>query len=771
MTEDNLTEKIMAYSFWDDIGRWSVYLLGFLVPILALPYTSSPLTTNKVALSYFLIIFAFFCWLIGRINTGTVILPKNYLALALALMVAVWFVSGIFSLSPHLAFFELSEDASSFFAMLMFVLAAFVAYFYLRTPEKAFLWFLAMFMSAALIFIFQFLHIFFGLNVLPWVELPSKTSNLFGSWTEFGAFFSIVGVLSIFLFEVLVEKKLRALFLGLSLASFFALAAVNNRLLWWVVFAFLLIIMAYLLSLKPRRVNIFRATFFVLIAVLLFIQAPAISSYAVTYLGVDSLEVRPSWPASWTVIQKTLEGNALLGSGPATFVYDWLRFKPLAVNESIFWATRFSSGIAFATSLLASVGVIGFAVFLFTVLSFLYYGVKTLTASGQTRFDPLFILVILGALMVLTYSFVYSAGFVLTLFLFLFLGMFMAFISEYKIAGEYNITLFQSSGAGFISALAIIFLLIVAFSGFYVFGQKYAAAYFFGRAGELNSSGDTAGARSALDRAIVFDGRDIYFRAAAEFDLAQIAFLLQRGDLSPDDIRGGFQNLLSQSIQNAQVAVRINPAESLNWMSLGRIYEAVVPFKVTGASDFASAAYIEAAAKNPTSPEPLLAQARVALALSQLGPAKNLLEESLKLKNSYTPAHFLLAQIEEAQGNTQNAISRAEAAVILSPDDLGALFQLGLLYYRSNRLNDAGLVFERAVTLSPNYSNARYFLGLIYSRLGNKSAAIEQFVRIQGLNPQNEEVAKILNNLRAGYSALAGISPPPESRKEPPVKE
>lgn len=771
MEENILAEKLLSASLWDRLGRWSLYLLGFLVPLLVLPLTANPLVTNKIALAYFLILVAFICWLIGRINTGSVSLPKNYLSLALVLLVAVWTASGFFSSSTHLSFFELSDDPSSFFAILMFALAAFTSYFYLRSPERVFLWLASFFTSVFLVFVVQFVRLIFGFNLFPWADFSSPVSNIFGSWTEFGILFSLVGVLSVFLFEVLVERRLRLVFMTLAVLSFLAVAAVNNRIIWWTSFTFLFVVMAYLISLKPKRINIFRATFFALLVVLIFIQSSAVSSAVVSYLGTGSLEVRPSWPASWAVIQKVLEESPVLGSGPATFVYDWLRFKPLAVNESIFWSARFSSGAAFAFSLLASVGLAGFAVFLLTALAFLYYAARSLIKSDQTRLDPIFVLVLLGVCMIFVYSFIYSPGFVLALFLFLFLGMFMAFLSEYGISGEYKVALFQSSGSGFISALSIIFLLIVSFSGLYLFGQRYAAAYFFGRAGTLGASGDASGSRVKLGRAIDFNRHDFYFRSAAELDLAQISLLLQRGDLSPDDIRGGFQNLLSQAIQNAQTAVRLNPTENLNWMSLGRIYETVIPFKITGASDFASAAYSEAALRNPTSPEPFLAKARVALALNQLDSAKELLGESLKLKGSYTPAHFLLAQIEDAQGNTKNAILSAEAAAILSPNDLGALFQLGLLYYRSSRFDNARLVFERAVFLSPNYSNAKYFLGLVYDRLGNKNAALEQFEQIQTLNPQNEEVAKILNSLRAGKSALAGISPPPESRKEPPVKE
>src|SRR3989344_6242824 len=188
---DDLKDKFIPESFWDKIGKRSLYLLAFLIPIWILPFTANPLATNKVALSYFLIILALLSWLVGRINTGTVVLPRNYMAVALVLVVAVWFLSGIFSVSPHLSFFELSDDTSGFFAILMFAVATFVAYFYLRNPEDIFFWLSFMFSSAFLVFVLQFLRVAFGLNLFAWVNFPSSVSNVFGSWSEFAMLFSV----------------------------------------------------------------------------------------------------------------------------------------------------------------------------------------------------------------------------------------------------------------------------------------------------------------------------------------------------------------------------------------------------------------------------------------------------------------------------------------------------------------------------------------------------------------------------------------------------
>ena len=146
----------------------------------------------------------------------------------------------------------------------------------------------------------------------------------------------------------------------------------------------------------------------------------------------------------------------------------------------------------------------------------------------------------------------------------------------------------------------------------------------------------------------------------------------------------------------------------------------------------------------------------------------------MELKPDYAAAHFLLAQIFDAKGNSIEAIKKGEAAALISPNDVGALFQLGLLYYKDNRLEEAEAVLKRAISINPNYSNARYFLGLIYDKTRRKIGAIAEFEKISVLNPGNNEVEKILFNLRSGKNALFGISPPgpsPEERKETPVKD
>ena len=183
--------------------------------------------------------------------------------------------------------------------------------------------------------------------------------------------------------------------------------------------------------------------------------------------------------------------------------------------------------------------------------------------------------------------------------------------------------------------------------------------------------------------------------------------------------------------------------------------------------------YDNAIKRDPVNPDYFIAKARVLLQTNKTDEAKNALKEAINLKGDYATPNFILAQIEAVSGNLAEAIKRARDAQFLAPNDIGIAFQLGLLYYQNQDYENAKQVFKRTVVLNENYSNARYFLGLIYDREGDKEKAIEEFKKIEILNPDNQEVKKILDNLKNGKPALEKIAPPapqPEQRETPPVE-
>ena len=223
----------------------------------------------------------------------------------------------------------------------------------------------------------------------------------------------------------------------------------------------------------------------------------------------------------------------------------------------------------------------------------------------------------------------------------------------------------------------------------------------------------------------------------------------------------------------------MGPNNVANWTNRGFVYRSMMG-ALADADEWALKSYQKATELEPTNPDIFTEIGRVYLAKSdilsqqeqQKESSENLklaqenFEKAISLKSDYAPAHFQIAMIQIREGKIQDAITKLEETQQLSPSDTGLAFQLGILYYNASQFTKARAQFERAVLLDPNYSNARYFLGLIYDRQGNKSGAIEQFEKISQLNPDNQDIQKILANLRAGKSALEGVVP-----GQPPVEE
>jgi len=330
--------------------------------------------------------------------------------------------------------------------------------------------------------------------------------------------------------------------------------------------------------------------------------------------------------------------------------------------------------------------------------------------------------------------------------------------------------------------------------GIYFEANRYIAEIYFSKAIALSTNSGQAANDATINnisRALQFWQYDErYFQSLSQATFFQLNDLLAKKDLPQETLKAQFQNITTNAVSAARQAQVLNPQNPSNGVLLGNIYENLIPF-ISDAASFALSSYGGAISLDPQNPSNYLALARVEIAQADsavnqkasneeingyLDKAVSNLEESLKLKNDYAPARFLLVQVYDRQGKLADAIKRAEELVSLNVNDVGALFQLGFLYYKNSQFDQSKPVFEKTVQLSPNYSNARYFLGLIYDRENpkDKAQAIEQFKKIVELNPDNNEVKQILANLKAKKPALFGIAPPapaPQSRSEAPVQE
>jgi len=566
---------------------------------------------------------------------------------------------------------------------------------------------------------------------------------------------------------------------GLMAASLVTMFFVNLTSGWIALGAMILILFVYKFSFSKDRQNFLGLPLFLILVIILCILSKPLISDLVSSVGLNYAEIRPSWSAMTDISLKVFNSgvkNALLGTGPNTFIHNWDMFKPVAINQTAFWNIRFNSGVGAIPAFVINSGVLGLVAWIMFFLAFIYYGFKAMVCSCGEKTKGLMIATFLGGAYLWLFAIIYPVGNLMIFMAFVFTGLFTAILAGQNIISLKEISFFKKSSLSFMFSLATVLLLIVGVSVFYLFFQKYWAAHYYLRGAEaFNARGDIDEARVLMTKALNFDKQDRYYRSLSEIGLISLSRLVsEQNNLTQDELRLRFQDTLAYVIQNAQGATGVNPSNQLNWLALGRVYFNILPFGIDGAEQAALKAYAVASEKGPVDPVPFFESARVELQVNKNEQAREYLDMALRLKSDYTDALFVLAQLTAGEGDLQQAIAQTARAQLTAPNDTGILFQLGLLYYQAEDFGNAKTVFERAVNLNPNYSNARYFLGLIYDREGRKQNAIEQFEEIKKLNPDNQEVRIILFNLKSGKKALLNISPPqlaPEERSQPPIDE
>lgn len=825
------------------IVRFSILVAAFLAPLLYLPVTPDPLFI-KVVLIQALAVVALAVWLLlvlveKRIRFTASPLGWVFVALALVVIAAT-----IGSEHPWGSFWGPDATGEKAASVLSFLILSFIAASTFERRDAARLAG-ALVASSGLLGLFVIGQIVAArIGPLPaWLSSnPVGTTNALSMVLAIGFVFGAVVVLA------MLGRPQGSATASRPLAWFAALAAIltlpgliliRYPAVWVALGAVFLVLLAYAFAKSRGAGRMFGGAavgigFLILVLAVFLVFRPLPGASRVYQ---PPAEVSPSLPSTLVIAGRVLQSDPALGLGPAKFDLAWMHLRDPAVNQSVFWPVRFAHGYAYLATLPATTGSLGtLAVLTFVIVGALTLG-RWLAKSREP--DPLAVALGAGVLGAFLLWVLAPGNFTLSLLLFLMLGAAVGLAAAER-REENGIPFGRQEGSpdegrgavrrifglglgwlglwrwpaarrreiaieapalNFPVSLAAVFAAAMSLFALYWIGAHYTAEVYFRRAADvLARFGNLDSARVFAERAIGLHGvSDAYHRFRAQVALLRIQQLILQAAAEPGvDRSSEFRQEFSAGVQAAGRAQTLSPHDSQNWVVLGQLYEAVVPF-VAGADRASRDAYGRARTEDPIDPSIPLAQARVELSLADilqlrvaqapagqpqkdlfqarsdaLDRAREALERSLGLKPDYASAHFLAAQLAIRENDLASAVASTEATARLAPADIGVLFQLGVLYYRAGQLDDAKQVLEAALLVNENYSNARYFLGLIWDWRGDQDAALSQFQKIRALNPGNEEVRRIIANLAAGRPALAEIVPPaiaPEERREAPVPE
>jgi len=782
--------------------RWPTYCLYTIIFLIPLAFWPSQYLIVDGAKKYpFLILVTALAisFVLSRWSAPTLVLPSRSWLLAFSLPVVTALIAGLLSGAPYHSLIGLGVENDTVWALLFwFLFGLLAALVWLSRPAAGLYLPIATLGLGTIIALFQWAKLLLG-NFTFLEVFTNPAANLIGRWNEFGLFMGLVTVLALAFLTFLPWR--RTLLLGL-LAWFSLVLGLVSLLIvnYW--YAWLLVGLSALLLLLVRWFrergsdnsgqSTIRRLWFVWPLIIVILAGSLIIfgnqnfwptmanrlglaarlEAASNWLGVEVLEVSPSWLGTGQVAWGALKESPLIGAGPNKFSNAWFKHRPASVNGTVFWALNFDYGVGFLPNWVVTMGGLGIIALVLLLGIFGYYLFKVLFGTGlkDNPSRPLLSIVAFGTLYLLVAAIVYPVGTVLLVYLFAFAGLFVAMITNTGLSPTWEIKL-RSTGsavttwvlsAGGVIGLIIILLLV----------QNLVAAIYFSRAiVAINRDGDLNNGEVLLARATGFNRHDLFYRSLVEVELGMLNGLLQNQTLDAETAQTSFQNILAALVDNSRRATEYNPTNYLNWQYKGQVFESLVPLEIEGATEAGREAYNQARLVSSDLPSVLLALARLEAAAGNQSAARDYLTVALAKKPNYTEAIFVLAQLEANSGNLQSAINFAETASVQDPANPTTWFAVGLLKYQAGSFGGAREALEQAVALNPSYANARYFLGLAYDRLGFKTKALEQFRTILATNDL-AEIRQIIVNLEAGRAALAETEPPaPEDREALPVED
>jgi tetratricopeptide (TPR) repeat protein len=795
-TENNLKP---VESFADKFSAWVIIAIIFLIPVIFIPSNVVPFQFTKVIVLYIGVIVSLIAWIIARLNDGKLSYSRHGVFLALGGIVLTYLAAAAFSPAKYVSFIGQGFEVSTFaFIAVMAIFVFLVSHIFVNRQRSAYVY-LAFLASFVVIALYQLIRLLGGPSVLGFGIFTTPTDNLVGSWNDLGIFFGATALFSFISLELLrMPKMMRSASIAVLAISFFFLTVVSFSSIWYLLGIFALIFFIYNFSFNKARTpeaspviattgrrSVPVTSLVVLIVCFMFALvkgniystlSSGLGIHPLSRFAVENVEVSPSWTSTYDVAKASIAKHPLFGVGPNRFLSQWLLSKPAAINNTIFWATDFNYGIGFIPSLLVTTGIVGFLAWLVFLGYFLYLGFKVLFTRVQDSFSMyLSISSFILSLYFWIFSIMHVPSAALLVLTFAFTGIFFASAIDSKQIATSTYDIVKNPARSFVSVL----VLIGAMLGVVIFGysiiKHYVASIYFNQAlKEANVNGNIPAAEADLAHALQFSQDDFFYRTLSQLNLLKINVLFQQQNAPQDLLKTQFQNDISTAVAAAQAAYGADKTNYLNILNLGNVAAVVVPLNSSGAYEQAMASYNQARQFNPMSPAILLTMAQLEVAHKNPAQAKADIMEALKLKNDYTDAIYLLAQIQIGEGDLKSAIQSVEAITYTKPNDPGVYFQLGLLRYNNKDYAGTASAMTQALTLSPDYANAKYFLGLADAKLGKTQDAIALFEDIQKTNPDNTELQKIISNLKAGHDPVASLPPPnntPEKSTKPVVKD
>ncbi len=767
----------------DKIIGLSIFMLFFGIPLFFTSLSAQGIVFEKQMYFYFWILLGIVTWVTKGVIVGEIKIKRTPLDFPLLGLWLAYILATAFSVNRWRSFWGGFGDPS---LGLMSITAYLATYYFILSnfnAKRLKLIFTAIISSGAILSIWTALAIL-GVKFLPNHLAQYAPLSLTGSITSLGVIFSVLiliittATLKVAESEklgVLWKRILISLMLLLLALDFFLILALYNYVPWLGFFIGIVVFLVFILAklMRPKATWVWLPMIVFMIAMIIrMVGAVPISKKALP--AEISLNYKTSNEIAW----KSFKHKFILGSGPATYGYDFSLFKPKDFNLNTFYNLRFFQGTGILEEAIPTLGAVG--VFFLLVVVLTYIGSQFYFLYKNKEKNKLYSLGTFSAATVLLADIIGTrAGGLVLLLTVLFTTLALA-SALWESDQKNNFDLSLKASPKFALSLAFIFMVVsagVAFLFVYI-GKVYAADIYAGRAARsINKSPDKA--INYLSRAISLNKQEpnYYIQLSRYYTvLANQETAKSQKTRDVNKIQRYLNNSIAIALQAKNMAKNdVNIVESV-----ALIYENSGLY-VPDALNLAEKNYLAAQKLEPHNPLYDLKLGQIKLAMAQnkngkkdvkskeqlLNDAKNLFQKAIDEKKNYADSYYQLALVDESLKQLDQAIDNGTKAVRINPRNINYLLSLGQMYQRRNKNDDLKIAeqyFKQVIALNDKNVNGHFYLGLLYEKNNQLDQAKTEYHKVIKLLEPNQNNQKVISKIKQMISNLdRGIKNTPES--------
>ncbi len=784
-------EKLsLAARLLDGLATASLFMIFFGFPLFFISLTLQGIAFEKQVYFYFWLLLGMVGWVSKAIVTGELRIRHTPLDIPLLLFWAVTGISCFFSVDKWHSLWGFFGDPSRGF---LDITALTLAYFLITSHMnmRRFKWFMGAMLASGFLIVVWTALTFLGFRFFPDSLLKYIPMSLLGTMRSLTLFVGMLlpiflsGIVAMFHFS---RRRSWLFFLGVGLltvglfSSLYIIVAVYAFSPWLPILSGVSFFLIYVLAQMVRlgdRLNWMPMALFVV--VLAFLIVGNQGSIFVSKKTAIFPEVALDQASSWNIAKESLKERLMVGSGPATYGYDFSLYKPDSLNVGVQSSFRFYQGGDLFSEIITTTGAIGGFFFLMFFLVFLGVGIVGLSRDRER--NKIFSLGIWASAIVFTVA-IFRTPIEGPMLIYGFLILFLAIPILFEESGQEpeSIRLSLKASPKFALALAFIFMVVSAGVAFlFVFvGKALLADLRAGQANRKMAVEASADALAPMARALSlmpYEGR--YYAALGQMYMSLVnrEAAKSEGDRDTDFIKTTVEQ---SAVPLMDEAMNRMPNDVLVYEVSGQVYENVSLLAGSDPDVLArtAAIYHRALDLEPKNPvfyvklgliDRVLANRddKKASRTDLLNEAKSYFDTAIEKKPDFIAGYLNRALTEESLGSIDDAVNDLETALSIGPDSDVSFHLARILQVRGTDkdLARAERVSLDALKRDGTNVNILLNLGLVYEKEKNTDKAIETYGKILDIFQDDQyaetrkQINALIDNVKSGKGNLVKSTP------------